>query len=99
MMLGLIFGAVLAGRRALTMRNVAIAGLAITVIDPASVFRARFQPSFAAVVALIGIYEIPRPGGRRTATGWPAWAARWATAATSFIVGMATLLFLAYHFQ
>src|SRR5690606_26272175 len=60
-MLGLIFGAVLAGRRALTMRNVAIAALAIIVIDPASVFRASFQLSFAAVVALIGIYEMPRP--------------------------------------
>ncbi len=99
-MLALIFGAVLAGRRALTMRNVAIAALAITVIDPASVFRASFQLSFAAVVALIGIYEMPRPPpaadrnwGRRL------WATIWATALTSFIAGTATLLFSAYHFQ
>ncbi|MGV8830902.1 MAG: ComEC/Rec2 family competence protein [Devosia sp.] len=100
MMLGLIFGAVLAGRRALTMRNVAIAALAVMVIDPASVFRASFQLSFAAVVALIGIYEMPRtvPGRDRP------WLVRmvgtvWATAATSFIAGTATLLFSAYHFQ
>lgn len=100
MMLGLIFGAVLAGRRALTMRNVAIAALAIMVIDPASVFRASFQLSFAAVVALIGIYEMPRsaPRGNRN------WMARmggslWAAAATSLIAGTATLLFSAYHFQ
>lgn len=99
-MLGLIFGAVLAGRRALTMRNVAIAAWAIILIDPASVFRASFQLSFAAVVALIGIYEMPgpvpqgnRPWGQRL------WATVWATAATSFIAGAATLLFSAYHFQ
>ena len=99
-MLGLIFGAVLAGRRALTMRNVAIAALAIIVIDPASVFRASFQLSFAAVLALIGIYEMPRPipSGERN-WGQRLWATIWATAVTSFIAGTATLLFSAYHFQ
>lgn len=99
-MLGLVFGAVLAGRRALTMRNVAIAALAIILIDPASVFRASFQLSFAAVVALIGIYEIPRAlvDGERS-WGRQLWATIWATAATSFIAGTATLLFSAYHFQ
>ncbi|UJW86295.1 ComEC/Rec2 family competence protein [Devosia sp. SL43] len=99
-MLGLIFGAVLAGRRALTMRNVAIAALAIIVIDPASVFRASFQLSFAAVVALIGIYEMPRgaPTEQRN-WGQRLWATIWATAVTSFIAGGATLLFSAYHFQ
>jgi competence protein ComEC len=99
-MLGLIFGAVLAGRRALTMRNVAIAALAIIVIDPASVFRASFQLSFAAVVALIGIYEMPRkaPADQRN-LGQRLWATIRATAVTSFIAGGATLLFSAYHFQ
>jgi competence protein ComEC len=99
-MLGLIFGAVLAGRRALTMRNVAIAALAIIVIDPASVFRASFQLSFAAVVALIGIYELPRaPAIGSRSWGERLWATIWATAITSFIAGTATLLFSAYHFQ
>lgn len=100
LMLGLIFGAVLAGRRALTMRNVAIAALIIVVIDPASVFRASFQLSFSAVVALIGVYEMPvakRAGSNSgierlfrfiSATAW-----------TSFVAGAATLLFSAYHFQ
>ncbi|WP_375450953.1 ComEC/Rec2 family competence protein [uncultured Devosia sp.] len=100
LMLGLIFGAVLAGRRALTMRNVAIAALVIIVIDPASVFRASFQLSFAAVVALIGVYELPRkpPAEHRS------WIGRsvkhiWVAALTSLIAGTATLLFSAYHFQ
>jgi competence protein ComEC len=99
-MLGLIFGAVLAGRRALTMRNVAIAALAIIIIDPASVFRASFQLSFAAVVALIGIYEMPRsPAIGNRGWGERLWRTIWATAVTSFIAGTATLLFSAYHFQ
>lgn len=100
LMLGLIFGAILAGRRALTMRNVAIAALAIIIIDPASVFRASFQLSFAAVAALIGVYELPRrpPVEGR---GWIASTANhvWVAALTSLIAGTATLLFSAYHFQ
>ncbi|HTM78835.1 MAG TPA: ComEC/Rec2 family competence protein, partial [Devosia sp.] len=100
LMLGLIFGAILAGRRALTMRNVAIAALVIIVIDPASVFRASFQLSFAAVAALIGVYELPR----RPPVEGRGWIARSANhigvaALTSLIAGTATLLFSAYHFQ
>jgi competence protein ComEC len=100
LMLVLIFGAVLAGRRALTMRNVALAALVIILIDPASVFRASFQLSFAAVVALIGVYELPRRQreGPRGAVSRMAGAV-WATAATSLVAGLATLLFSAYHFQ
>ncbi|MHA6299119.1 ComEC/Rec2 family competence protein [Devosia sp. CAU 1758] len=100
LMLALIFGAVLAGRRALTMRNVAIAAILIVLIDPSSIFRPSFQLSFAAVVGLIGIYELPRP----QIAGSPGRLARIgnviaATAWTSFIAGLATLLFSAYHFQ
>ncbi len=57
-MLVLIFGAVLVGRRALTMRNVAFAAIFVIISDPASIFRPSFQLSFAAVVALVGIYEM-----------------------------------------
>lgn len=100
LMLGLIFGAVLAGRRALTMRNVAIAAIVIILIDPASVFRASFQLSFAAVVALIGVYEMPRrPILGERGRLLRLWHTIWATAMTSFIAGTATLLFSAYHFQ
>lgn len=100
LMLALVFGAILAGRRALTMRNVAIAALVIIVIDPASVFRPSFQLSFAAVVGLIGIYELGQTKARKDET----WLARvrvalLATAWTSFVAGLATLLFSAYHFQ
>ncbi len=99
LMLALIFGAVLAGRRALTMRNVAIAALLIIVIDPASVFRPSFQLSFAAVIGLIGIYEMPRPFETANTKLERLWRLVAATAWTSFIAGLATLLFSAYHFQ
>ena len=100
LMLGLIFGAVLVGRRALTMRNVAIAALVIILIDPPSIFRPSFQLSFAAVVALIGAYELPRQP-RERARGLPSRMAGAisATALTSLVAGLATLLFSAYHFQ
>ena len=76
LMLALVFGAVLAGRRALTMRNVAVAALLIIIIDPASIFRPSFQLSFAAVVGLIGIYECRESSGRVIRGAWRAWGAR-----------------------
>ena len=59
-MIILVFGAVIFGRRALTMRNVSLAALVVLLSDPASVFRPSFQLSFAAVVALIGAWELAR---------------------------------------
>lgn len=100
LMLALVFGAVLAGRRALTMRNVALAAIAIILIDPASVFRASFQLSFAAVVGLIGVYEAPpRKLTQNRGFAGAALNSVATTALTSLIAGTATLLFSAYHFQ
>ncbi len=100
LMLMLIFGAVLAGRRALTMRNVAFAALVVIVIDPASIFRPSFQLSFAAVTALVGVYEgyrLPinekQSGFRKTLSSIVG------IGLTSLIAGAATALFAAYHFQ
>jgi competence protein ComEC len=99
-MIVLVLGAVIAERRALTMRNVAIAALLVLVADPASVFRPSFQLSFAAVVALIGAWELAR--GREGKTVGP--LGRFAgyfggIAVTSLVAGAATLLFSIYHFQ
>lgn len=100
-MLALVFAATMAGRQALTMRNVAIAGLILIVCEPSSVFRASFQLSFAAVVALIAAYEIARQ--RREDRDTPK-RAKIVTlvldvAATSIIAGLATVVFTAFHFQ
>ena len=99
-MLGLVFGAVLAGRQALTMRNVAIAAILIILLDPASVFRPSFQLSFAAVVALIGFYEMPHRAPMDAPGRWSAITVPVRDAAiTSLVAGLATLVFSAYHFQ
>jgi competence protein ComEC len=101
LMLALVFGAVLIGRKALSMRNVALAGLLIVLIDPANVFRASFQLSFSAVVALVGIYELSRRQPRLVADGRFERMVNFVAAAafTSLIAGLATVLFSAYHFQ
>ena len=101
LMLGLVFGGVLIGRKALSMRNVALAGLLIVLIDPANVFRASFQLSFSAVVALIGVYELSRRQPRLVAEGRFERMVNFVAAAafTSLIAGLATVLFSAYHFQ
>jgi competence protein ComEC len=99
-MIVLVFGAVLFGRRALTMRNVAIAGLVTVLTDPANVFRPSFQLSFAAVIGLVGVYELMghrqfRPRGLLSHAG----AHLGGIAMTSLIAGAATTLFSIYHFQ
>jgi competence protein ComEC len=100
LMILLVFGAVLVGRRALTMRNVAIAGIIVTGMDPASVFRPSYQLSFAAVVALVGAYESLRSrGGRDASFLRHAWDYTKGIVVTSLVAGAATLLFSIYHFQ
>lgn len=103
LMIALVFLAVIVGRRALTMRNVALAGLVILLLDPASVFTASFQLSFAAMVGLIAAYEMVTDRNRETAD-LPRRRSRIlntfaGTAFTSLVAGGATALFTAYHFQ
>lgn len=99
-MLVLVLGAIVFGRRALTMRNVAIAALIVIATDPASVFRPSFQLSFAAVVALIGAWELMRPPeGREQSPLARTGGYLWGIVLTSLIAGAATLLFSVYHFQ
>lgn len=99
-MIVLVLGAVVFGRRALTMRNVAIAALAILILDPASVFRPSFQLSFAAVVALIAAWELYRPEKRRdNSIVARIFGYFLGIIVTSGVAGLATLLFSVYHFQ
>jgi len=96
----LLFGAVILGRRAISMRNVAIAGLFTVLTEPSEIFRPGFQLSFAAVIGLVGIYEML--GARRIAGKGP--LGYIAThflgiALTSLIGGASTIVFAIYHFQ
>ena len=99
-MLILVFGAMLFGRRALTMRNVAFAALFVLAAEPTGLFRPGFQLSFAAVAALIGVYENTRRDGRGPG-GWGAdiWRFFVGLSVTSIVAGLATAVFAAYHFQ
>jgi len=99
-MLILVFGAMLFGRRALTMRNVAFAALFVLAAEPTGLFRPGFQLSFAAVAALIGTYEHVRRG-ERDPGGWGGrvWRFFVGIAVTSLVAGLATAVFAAYHFQ
>ncbi len=53
----IVLGAVLLDRRALTMRNLAFAVLAVIVIEPEAILGVSFQLSFAAVAALVAVME------------------------------------------
>jgi competence protein ComEC len=99
-MIILVLGAVIFGRRALTMRNVAIAASIVLLTDPASVFRPSFQLSFSAVVALIGAWELSRGReGRERSLPGRFLGYFGGIAVTSLVAGAATLLFSIYHFQ
>ncbi len=105
-MLAIMLTAVMMDRRAITLRNVALAALAVMEIAPESLLTASFHMSFAATAALVAAYEAisATAGGRRAlapAQGLFARLRRNATGLflTSLIAGLATAPFAAFHFQ
>ncbi|MBK8458386.1 MAG: ComEC/Rec2 family competence protein [Phyllobacteriaceae bacterium] len=110
LMVAVMLAAVMADRAALTMRNLAIAALAILVWSPHEIAGPSFQMSFAATAALIAGWRVfsvwraqpntaPRQRGlARTLTGWIG-AAVLGVAATSLLAGGATTLFSVWHFH
>ena len=107
----IMLGAVLLDRRALSMRNLAFAALAIMLFEPEALLGASFQLSFAAVGALVAVYEaraaaqeagdaedsgLVRPG--RGAVRRRAHGLRAALFAT-FCATAATASFMAYDFH
>jgi competence protein ComEC len=53
----IMLASVLLDRQALTMRNLAIAAAVVILIQPEAIMGASFQLSFAAVAALVAVYE------------------------------------------
>ena len=109
-----LFGAVLVDRAALSMRNLAIAALVVMALEPESLLGPSFQMSFAAVAALIALYErtgapvagaeagaAPQPAPPRPPEGWIARGLRLlaGTAAATLAAEAATAAFSLYHFQ
>lgn len=107
-MFAIMLAAVMLDRRALTLRNVALAAFVILVFSPESLLSISFQMSFAATIALIATYEaLSARADRRLALTDAkdrAWAARaWAAVATLFltslVAGLVTAPFGAFYFQ
>lgn len=96
LMLLLAFAAILVGRRAITMRNVALAAIVMIVLFPDEVFKPGFQLSFAAVVGLVAVYAFL---GRSTLQ-MPFIARLFGgLALTSLIAGVVIAPIAAAHFQ
>jgi competence protein ComEC len=109
-MIVIVLVAMMASRRALTIRGVAFAAIVVLVIHPESILGPSFQMSFAATLALIAFY------GAWT-TSRRSWQWRMALensragdiyrplsvisgiALTSLVAGFATAPFAAYHFS
>lgn len=53
----IVFGAVLAHRRAISMRNLALAAILLVLMEPETVVGPSFQMSFCAVMGLVALYE------------------------------------------
>lgn len=65
-MIVVMLGATLVDRPAISMRNLAIAALIVLAIEPSAVLGPSFQMSFAAVAAMIAVYE-RKPGATEKA--------------------------------
>jgi competence protein ComEC len=107
-MLAIMLVAVLLDRRAITLRNVALAALVVLLISPESLMSVSLQMSFAATIALVAAYEeISSRSDRRLRLadrrdpGVLGWASRSVGGlfVTSLVAGLATTPFGIFHFQ
>ena len=93
--------AVLAGRQPVSVRGLAVAGVALMLIAPYEVPGVSFQMSFSAVLALISGYAALRPWLRKLygkSLGKRVASHIVALALTSTLAGTASLPYGAYHF-
>lgn len=108
LMMAIMLIAAISGRRAISLRNVALSALIILVMTPSAVLGPGFQMSYAATIALVTGYSswlrrdrgpslvevmpLLRPIG-------PLWRFFIGVFATSLIGGLSTALFSAEHFH
>lgn len=101
-MAALVTLAIIVGRRALSLRTLALAAVAVMLMQPVALLGPSFQMSFAAVLALIAGWEAAR-GRLKALRGDGEWwrrAAVWAVGllGTSLLAGAATAPFGLHHF-
>jgi competence protein ComEC len=99
------FAAILVDRQAISLHALALAAMAVLLLQPEAVTEPGFQMSFAATAALVALAEIwPRPV-KEIEVPWPIravqGAATWtlASIAVSFVAGVATGPFAIQHFN
>ena len=99
------FAAILVDRQAISLHALALAAMAVLLVQPEAVTEPGFQMSFAATAALVALAEIwPRPV-KEIDVPWPIrmiqGAASWTAAsiAVSFVAGLATGPFAIQHFN
>ena len=90
------FGAILADRQAISLHALALAAMAVLLLQPEAIVAPGFQMSFAATAALVALAEVwPRPI-REINTPWPVrliqglWTWTLAGGAISLVAGLAT---------
>ena len=102
-----MLGAIVVGRPALAMRNLALAAIIILIREPETILGPSFQMSFAAVAGLIAAFE--RGPGHVEATPAPSrrlglWPHRlrlaiFATVVSSLVASITTDPFATFHFH
>ena len=96
-MVAVMFVAVILGRRALTLRAVAIAATLVLLWQPESLIGPGFQMSFAATTALVAVFGMLR---RFDLSGLPKWSRPvLSVVLSSFVAGLATAPFGAAYFN
>ena len=99
------FAAILADRQAISLHSLALAAMAVMLLQPEAVTEPGFQMSFAATAALVALAEVwPRPVKEIEVPWWIRWpqaAVTWtlASIAVSFVAGLATGPFAIQHFN
>jgi competence protein ComEC len=99
------FGAILVDRQAISLHALALAAMAVMLLQPEAVTEPGFQMSFAATAALVALAEGWRRPVKEINTPWPirvvqavgVWTA--ASLAASFVAGLATGPFAMQHFN
>jgi len=106
LMTAVVLIAVMADRRAVTVRTLALAALAVLLLAPEALVHPSFQMSFAATLALVVLVEFGMPRLFAAADSpLAARAALWGgrevltLAAASLVAGLATTPYAAFHFH
>ncbi len=98
-MIAVMLMAILLGRRALTLRSVAVAALIVLVLRPESLVNAGFHMSFAAVVALTWAFRGLPLGRAGRSRAWRLALPVVSLLFSSLVAGTATAPFAAAHFN